>query len=130
MELNIVNESTEDLIGTAGTSTIDIGDILNALSNDVVSPISFLWHELAEQWIIQQVTPDASTASEALKWSAHNSACNLESRINGKYVFIPDDRGTNNDKTGLKIGYKEPLKDCTLYITIQIMNNNIDTNRP
>ncbi len=130
MELNIVNESTEDLIGTAGTSTIDIGDILNALSNDVVSPISFLWHELAEQWIIQQVTPDASTASEALKWSAHNSACNLESRINGKYVFIPDDRDTNNDKTELKIGYKEPLKDCTLYITIQIMNNNIDTNRP
>ena len=131
MELNIVNESTEDLIGTAGTSTVDIGDILKAPSNDVVSPISFLWHELAEQWIIQQVTPDASTASEALKWSAHKSACRVETLINdGKYTFNPRDRETYNNGTVLKIGYKEPLKDCTQYITIQIMNNNIDTNRP
>ena len=131
MDLNLVNESTDILFGKVRTSTLDIGDILKVTPCDVVSPASILWHELTEQWILQQTNVDLMELDNETVSKAHLKACNIESLIsNGKYTYDLE-KGIHEDNDNIYyIKYYKPLDETPLYHFINISNGNIDTNRP
>ena len=131
MELNIESGSEKVLFALANTATIDIADINNIPANEAISPALLLWHEIVEQWAIQQVEPDVSKASEALINSSHLSARNVENLItNAEFDIHPTERRSNKDDTQFIIKYKKPLEEGWRTFSIPILNNNINTAKP
>ena len=55
MNINITNNDPHVKIGDVRSSSIDIADIMSVMKSDIISPMSLLWHELVEQWEVQNV---------------------------------------------------------------------------
>ena len=132
-ESEIVNESTEVLFGSVEQRKIDMGDIMHMKPDDICNPTSILWHELFEQWLVaNKLTEEkAATDKDNIYKLAHKKATELETLLKeGKIVFDPWDRCTDEAETNLRVGYYYPGQPTIQYKILYIMDNNIDTNRP
>ena len=81
--VNIVNNSTDVIIGNISNNTIDIGDICNMPTSAKITSTSVLMHELYENYNVQTQNMDIK--------SAHEKSARLEGRITG-YMLDPWNR--------------------------------------
>ncbi len=77
--INIVDNSSEILIGDASKKTIDIGDIQALGDNDPTSSSAALLHETNEQFLVQ--------AKGVELFKAHNSSIQMEAKYTGYAPF-------------------------------------------
>ena len=80
VNIPLVSDASDVLIGRAKPAAIDLGDIVNVATHDGPTAAGTLGHEIQEQYAIQ-VEGKSGMGSET--WGAHKAGIDAENRING-----------------------------------------------
>lgn len=132
MNINITNNDPHVKIGDVRSSSIDIADIMSVMKSDIISPMSLLWHELVEQWEVQNVFSKEQNLTEQQKENVYNhahwSASKFESLFSGGKYSYPIEKMLYGNM--LKIPYVEGAnpKD-TMNVIILLPDKQLDTNK-
>ena len=141
VNINVVQNDINTVVGGSDSATIDIGDISNIENGEAVTQQSFFAHEVKEQFEMQ-VGTDGKPVD---KYTAHNRAEAVEENItdfertgiegNSRFQIIPKSEKKGLSGSGLRFPYKKARTGTTTFIynngsktiraTMHIKNGNV-----